>query len=183
MCVSRELGRNAWQRHFEKFPRKNTKLSWVSGASGVYRNEHNVLSVNSHFTSLCDTVLENRGTATVHIRDNNKWREGGGAEVTQYVNQSMGFSCEIWQRCFVVTRGPKQPPTSCIPCLWPLTREQVSVHPEWLFQLPHLDAGAKLEKKWIDSLFHSQFINSEGLEVEWPTFLNFFSLGRSYRHA
>lgn len=48
-----------------------------------------------------DTVLENLGTATVYIRDNSNWSYGGGVEVTQYVSQSMGFSCEIWQRCFV----------------------------------------------------------------------------------
>lgn len=41
-------------------------------------------------------------------------------------------------------RGLKQPPTSC---LWQLTREQLSVHPEWLFQPPHLDARAELEQK------------------------------------
>lgn len=46
-----------------------------------------------------------------------------------------------------VTRGLKQPPTSCFPCLWQLTREQVSVHPEWLFQPPHLDAEGELEQK------------------------------------
>lgn len=72
-------------------------------------------------------------------------------------------------------RGLKQPPTSC---LWQLTREQLSVHPEWLFQPPHLDARAELEQKWIDSLFHSQFINSEGLEVQWPRSFNYFSAGR-----
>lgn len=73
-----------------------------------------------------------------------------------------------------VTRGLKQPPTSCFPCLWQLTREQVSVHPEWLFQPPHLDAGAELEQKWIDSLFHSPFINSEGHEAQWSSSLNYF---------
>lgn len=46
-----------------------------------------------------------------------------------------------------VTRGLRQPPTSCFPCLWQLTRERVSVHPEWLFQPPHLDAGAEPEQK------------------------------------
>lgn len=72
-------------------------------------------------------------------------------------------------------RGLEQPPTSC---LWQLTREQASVHPEWLFQPPHLDARTELEQKWIDSLFHSQFINSEGLEVQWPRSFNYFSAGR-----
>lgn len=48
-----------------------------------------------------DTVLENRGTVTVYIRDNSYWSYGRRLEVTQYVNQSMGFSCEIWPRCFV----------------------------------------------------------------------------------
>lgn len=48
-----------------------------------------------------DTVLENRGTVTVYIRENSYWSYGRGLEVTQYVNQSMGFSCEIWRRCFV----------------------------------------------------------------------------------
>lgn len=75
------------------------------------------------------------------------------------------------------TRGLKQPPTSCFLCLWQLNREQVSVHPEWLFQPPHLDAGAELEQKWIDSLFHPPFINSEGLEVQWPSSFNYFSAG------
>lgn len=72
-------------------------------------------------------------------------------------------------------RGLKQPPTSC---LWQLTREQVSVHSEWLFQPPHLDARAELEQKWIDSLFHPAFINSEGLEAQWPRSFNYFSAGQ-----
>lgn len=73
------------------------------------------------------------------------------------------------------TRGLRQPPTSCFPCLWQLTRERLSVHPEWLFQPPHLDAGAELELKWIDSLFHPPFINSQGLEVQWSSSLDYFS--------
>lgn len=64
------------------------------------KNGDNFLSTGTDITSL-RTVLETLGMATVYIRDNSNWSEGGRLEVTQYVNQSMGFSCEIWRRCFV----------------------------------------------------------------------------------
>lgn len=59
------------------------------------------LGLTSRLCVAYDTVLETLGMATVYIRDNSNWSEGGRLEVTQYVNQSMGFSCEIWRRCFV----------------------------------------------------------------------------------
>lgn len=46
-----------------------------------------------------------------------------------------------------LTRGLQQPPTSCFLSLWQLTRAQVSVHPECLFQPPHLDAKLNWRKK------------------------------------
>lgn len=53
----------------------------------------------------------------------------------------------------------------------------MSVHPEWLFQPPHLDAGTELERDSIDSLFRWPFINSVGLEAHWSSSLDYLSPG------
>lgn len=96
------------------------------------------------------------------------------------ISQSMDFSCDIWQIWYF---GFEQPLTSCSLCLWQLTTERVRVHPEWLFQSPHLDAEAELEWKWIDSLSHLPFINSRGLGEQWFSSLGYISLNgsRSFR--
>lgn len=131
-----------------------------------------------HHVSVLLTVLENLGTATLctlqimTIRGTVEDLKSRNASISQWASAVRSGGGVLSG-----TRGLQQPPTSCFPCLWQLSRVQVSVHPEWLFQPPHLDAGAELEQKWIDSLFHLPFINSEGLEVQSSSPLVYFPSG------
>lgn len=93
-----------------------------------------------------DSVLENLGLTTVHIKNINSWSrkdlKSHNISISQWAS-----AVRFGKGVLSGTRGLKQPPTSCFPCLRLLTREEVRVRPEWLFQPPHLDARAGLEQK------------------------------------
>lgn len=117
-----------------------------------------------------DTVLEKRPLCTLAIMTvgvNVEDLKSRNTSISQWAS-----AVRSGRGVLSVTRGLEQPPTSCFPL--PV---QVSVHPEWLFQPPHLDAGTELERDSIDSLFRWPFINSVGLEARRSSSLDCLSPG------
>lgn len=137
------------------------------------RNGDNFLSACDwhHVCVSCDTVLENQGMASVYIRDNSDWRwrwKTWSHAMRQSVN-----GLQLWDLAEVF-------------CQWPEVSSSPQ-HPAFLWlqwtswmAIPAPSSGCTSlagAKKWIDSLFHSPFINSEGLEAQWFNSLNYFSSG------
>lgn len=164
MCFINKL--SGIQMSGSVFPSGNAKLSRARDTKRgsqcwMARNGDSFLSAGTYIMPLRGfwQLLENLGLTTVYIKNINSWSredlKSHNISISQWAS-----AVRFGKGVLSGTRGLKQPPTSCFPCLWLLTREEVRVRPEWLFQPPHLDARAELEQKWIDSLFYLPFINS-----------------------